>query len=92
MNRLDEAAKALVTAIQTFPPGKHGRIHAVTMLSLAEVSEQLGMNEYARQLYQSASDLAIPMGQSDIEAEARRGMARLDSGPEPAATARHGPP
>jgi tetratricopeptide (TPR) repeat protein len=79
LNRLDEAAKALATAIQTFPPGTYGRIHAVTMISLAEVSEQLGMNEYARDLYQSASDMAIPMGQSDIEAAARRGMDRLDS-------------
>jgi len=79
LNRLDEAAKALATAIQTFPPGTYGRIHAVTMISLAEVSEQLGMNEYARDLYQSASDMAMPMGQSDIEAAARRGMDRLDS-------------
>ena len=62
LNRLDQAAEAFAAAIGSFPPERYGRIYAAAFLSLAEVSEQLGLQEPATQLYQSARDMAQHQG------------------------------
>lgn len=79
LDRLVEAANALGTALQRFPGGEYGRIHAVALISLAEVSERLAQSHHALDLYRSAAEVAKGLRISDIEASANDGITRLSS-------------
>jgi tetratricopeptide (TPR) repeat protein len=75
--RLAEAAHAYSRAISLLGARKPGPIHAVAMLSLAQVVEQLGDPEDARTLYTSSRDLARAMHEREIEEAASYGERRL---------------
>jgi tetratricopeptide (TPR) repeat protein len=72
-----EAAKAYASALRLLPKGKCGRIHAVAMLSMAEVTEKLGMPGPAAEIFASALTLAHGMKFPDIEAAADEGLRRV---------------
>jgi tetratricopeptide (TPR) repeat protein len=80
LKRTQEAAKAYAKAIGLFPEGPYGRIHAAALLSLAAMSEKLGLLEPALQLYRSARDMAEGMSQPDLGAVAGQGINRLTAG------------
>jgi tetratricopeptide (TPR) repeat protein len=75
-----EAAKAYGRALKLLPRDKLGRIHAVAMLSMAEVAEELGMPEHAVEIFASALTMAQGMEFPDIEAAASDGLRRLKAG------------
>jgi tetratricopeptide (TPR) repeat protein len=77
LNRMEEAAQVLAAALQAFPEGRYGRIHAVALISLAQVSEQLNLTEQALELYRSAAVVAGGMEFPDIAASAEEGVERL---------------
>ena len=74
------AAEAYARALRLLPKAKLGRVHAVAMLSMAEVTEDLGMPGPAVELFSSALTLAQGMKFPDIEAAASDGVRRLKAG------------
>jgi len=74
-----EAAYAYARALRLLPKGKSGRIHAVAMLSMAEVTEKLGMPGPAGEIFASALTLAQGMQFPDLEAAASEGLQRMNA-------------
>jgi tetratricopeptide (TPR) repeat protein len=72
----EDAARAYSRALSLLGGRRFGPIHAATMLSMAEVTEQLGNREAALKLYASARELARAMHQRDIEEAASLGERR----------------
>ena len=72
-----EAAEAYARALKLLPKGQLGRLHAIAMLSMAEVTEKLGMLEPAAEIFASALTMAQGMEFPDLEAAAGDGLRRL---------------
>jgi hypothetical protein len=60
--------------------GKFGRIHAVAMLSMAEVTAELGRPAPAAEIFASALTMAQGMELPDLAAAASEGLRRLNAG------------
>jgi tetratricopeptide (TPR) repeat protein len=75
-----DAAKAYAGALTLLPKAKVGRIHAVAMLSMAEVTAELGTPAPAAEIFASALTMAQGMELPDLAAAASEGLRRLNAG------------
>jgi tetratricopeptide (TPR) repeat protein len=83
----EDALRSYLTAIERLPTDRIGRIHAVAMLSAAEMAEALGRSPEAKGLFESARTMAQGMQFADLLTAAESGLGRLAAA-APAATKR----
>jgi tetratricopeptide (TPR) repeat protein len=83
LGQSEDALRSYLTAIDRLPADRIGGIHAVAMLSAAEMTEALKMPAQAKPLFESARTMAQGMGLADLLAASEAGLERLAS-PKPA--------